>query len=625
MTNLRDELLNAPEVPPLHEHADTSGGPPPHDGPPDGPGDEDQGAAADGGRDWDEGRPWGEIWKGCPVKALGVFGEVSFYLDVTGQLRGVDNHTGQKMLHLFGGRVGLLASKFPRMSKAGIIPRSFDQGHLSAAMIAACEERGVWSPTNKVRGPGSWTDEDGGLIVHAGDEVFFDGQWQEPGIYGQHVYPAGDAIPRPSEAARRTSAARDLLEILATWKWRRPDIDAQLMLGLIMAQMLGGALEWRPVGWLTGDQATGKSTLQNLLLHVHGGTSGLLQAADATDAGIRSVVGYSSLPVAVDELEPDADNPRKVKAVIELARRASSGAQIFRGSSDQKGHQSNAFSCFLFSSILVPPMPSQDRSRLILMDLDKIPPDARKIKLDTRKLRAIGAELRRTVLDAWDTWPERLAEWRGALADAGQTGRGADNYGTVLALADMALNPTPQGGDVARAWAGKLGHALTEDSVEVGSNAEDMLVHLLSQPIDVFRRGRKHTVAEWLQFAGNVDGSPDQLADVSDIAAANRILASFGLRVRGRKREANVLIANAPLQQLADLFKDTQWANGAWAQATRRVDGAEVGVPGTFNGIRSRAQAIPFTSMPGLLSLPTSREADATAKAATADDLEDFA
>lgn len=605
MPDLRDELLNAPEVPP-------DGGPPPPDDGPAGPPDTD-------------GRPWGEIWAGCPVQPLGVSGDVSWYLDVTGQLRGVDNHTGQKMLHVFGGRLGLLAAHFPRFGKGGTpIPRVFDQGALSAAMIQACEERGVWQPTNKVRGPGCWASDTGELICHAGDAVLIGGTWQRPGLYGGHVYPASDCVPRPAEGEGRPDAARVLLEQISTWRWQRPDTDPQLMLGLILAQMLGGALDWRPVGWFTGDQATGKSTLQKLMLYVHGGPTGLLQAADATDAGIRSVVGYSSLPVAVDELEPDKDRPQKVKAVVELARRASSGAQIFRGSADQKGHQSNAYSCFLFSSILVAPMPAQDRSRLILLDLERFPEGAAKVKLDPRRLRAIGAELRALLVTRWPEWPERLEAWRAALAREGQTGRGADNYGTVLALADLALNPGPLSDEVLAAWAGKLGRAITEDALEVGSNAEDMLTHLLSQPLDVWRRGQKHTVAEWLMYAGRQEGAPEVLGEVADPGHANRLLAQFGLRVRGRQEGAELMIATKQLQGLVDLFRDTQWAGGAWTQAAGRLPGAGRGVPVTLNGIRSRATVVPFSAIPGLMSLPADREA-AARSGPSPDDMEDFA
>jgi hypothetical protein len=563
------------------------------------------GGAGDGGKK--KGRPRGEIFRDCPVVPLGVYGDVSYYLDRLGQLRAIDNHSLDKIRHVFGGDVRLLSMHFPQYDKDGDKkPGKFDQASAAAVMTEASAERGVWSPVGRVRGAGAWADDDGSLIYHAGDEVLIGGRWLRPGVYAGHVYPASDPVPRPAPTARG-DAAGEALALISTWAWRRPDIDPQLALGVACAQMMGGALDWRPVGWLTGDAATGKSTFQKFLLWLHGGEAGLLQAADATEAGIRSVVGYSSLPVAVDELEPDKDNPRKVKAVIELARRAASGGQIFRGGADQKGHQSNAQSAFLFSSILVPPMPAQDRSRLILLDLNQLPPDAPKISLDPRKWRGVGAQIRRALIEGWPTWPARLELWRATLARHGQTGRGADNFATVLAMADMAMRSDMPGADELNAWARKVSHASTEDALEVGSNADDMLMRLMGQPLDVWRRGRKFTVGQWVAMAARMPGARDAI-DEATPDTANQFLAPYGLRVRGRGSEAALCIANRPLALLSELFKDSPWAEGVWSQAARRLPGAKATPPLHFAGASSRAWEVPLAGIPGLLQFPADRD-----------------
>lgn len=636
--DLADQLANAPEAPAENQKGADDGGYDAGSGPgsaaderadrgEDGRAEKPPNPSGDqGGGARRRGRPRGEIFDGSPVKPLGIYGDLSFYLDVRGQLRAIDNHSLDKIRHVFGGRIGLLANYFPQFDKDGCPkPGKFDQNNAAFAMVQACEEQGVWSPTGRVRGSGAWTDEDGNLIYHAGNQILMDGcEWVDPGVYDGKVYSAADKIPKPADKIGRHDPGQKLLELISSWNWRRKDVDPQLMLGAIAAQMLGGALEWRPVTWLTGDAATGKSTFQKLLKNVHGGSDGLLQASDATEAGIRSVIGYSSLPVALDELEP-SDDPRDHKArnIIKLARIAASGDQILRGSTDQKGYQGNAYSCFIFSSILVPPLPPQDRSRLILLDLNEIPKDARRLDPDWRQIRNLGAGLRRRLIDGWDSWHERLEMWRGALATAGYGGRHADNYGTVLAMADMALHEDLPSEDVLIGWVEKLAKYLVDDTAEVGSNAQDMLGWLLGQPLDVWRRGMKYNVATWLAMAGRLPGSKSEI-ETATPDNANDHLAQYGLRVRGREGEAELAIANRPVNQLGSLFEGSPWADGVWRQAARRVHGAYP-APSAMSFARnsSRATWIPFKSIPGIMDFPQDK---ASATDVRADfDAEDFA
>src|SRR5215471_17644216 len=94
---------------------------------------------------------------------------------------------------------------------------------------------------------------------------------------------------------------------------------------------IAGALRWRPSVWVTGDASTGKSTLQqHVIRHTQGGPHGLLQASDATGAGIWQTLEFSACPVALDELEAEA-NPEKREAIIKLMRISSSGDQLVRG------------------------------------------------------------------------------------------------------------------------------------------------------------------------------------------------------------------------------------------------------------------------------------------------------
>lgn len=607
--DLADELRNAPEIShhagaerPDNGSAGEAGGNP-------GKTHGRQGADQNGGKGRARGRPKGQIWEGCPVTPLGVFGKSSFYLDVRGQVLEVAKHELDVIRYLFGGRVALLASHFPQYDKDGNARRGkFDQADAAAVMCQASDECGVWSPARSMRGPGCWKDQDDQLIYHAGDAVLIDGEWRPPGRYGDKTYGAYEPIPRPAPREGRESPAHELLPILSSWFWRREDLDAQLLLGGIMAMMAGGALDWRAVLWLTGDRAHGKSSLQELIKHVLGGDTGLIQSADATKAGILSQVGHSCLPVAIDELEPSDAGSQREKDIITAARIAASGGQFLRGSADHKGHSGNISSVFLFSSILMPPMKPQDLSRLIKLDLEEIPAGTRKISLDNRKLRRIGAGLRRRLVEGWASWPERLEAWRLALGRNEISGRQADNYATTLALADLALNDDLPSDDVLANWADKLQGALVSDPEDDSSDAGEMLDHLMSQTLDIWRRGRKHTVAEFLAWAAALPGTSEDFGEATNRDQANALVAPYGLRVTGKGQDALLSIANKKLGPLVQLFEGSRWAEGVWKQAAERVPGALRGRNRTFARVASRCTDIPFTSLPGMLAFPADKQ-----------------
>jgi hypothetical protein len=569
-------------------------------------------------------RDSGEIWKGCPVRALGVNGEVSYYLDRHGQLRAVDNHTAQKILHLFGDRIESLCWNFPTFDKEGVRrPGRFDQTSASMAMITAASEKGLFNPDGAVRGVGAWKDDDGNLIYHCGQHLITAEGQKEPCDHQGKIYPAYPPIPAPALEAGRADPAPEVLKVLHSWNFQRPDVDPMLSLGMIAVMMICGALDWRPVFWLTGDAASGKSTFQDMIKFLLG-EKGLIQSNDPTKSGVTSRLGHSSLPVGLDEVEPSTDDhSNKERDLITLARLAASGGQWLRGSADQKGASGNVYSAFLFSSILIPgTMGPQDRSRLITLSLGTLPTDAPKLVLDPRTWRSRGAVMKRLLIDRWPTWAERLQIWREALGAAGMIGRNLDNYATTLGLADMLLSAALPQPEAVKGWAEKITKATRAEVDEIGSDAEDMLRHLLGQPFDVYRRGEMWHVAHWIMAAAALPGAPRELvqldsASVIDDQArreaakrANEKLAKAGLRVKGEGEAAELFIANQPLPGLLRLFERSRWKHGEWSQSSGRVKGAKpVPQPLTLAGQRCRGVYIPLRNVAGMLAFPMDRTA----------------
>lgn len=584
-------------------------------------------SAPSGGRG-SRDRPWGEIWDGCPVKPMGVNGDMNFFLDALGQLRGVKELKRSIIRSLFGTQYPKLCFHFP-VYKGKDEDRyrdelGFDGEKAASVMSIAVAEKGLFDPNGAVRGVGAWSDDDGLLVYHTGDRLLIGPEEREPSEHQGRIYPAAPAIPHPARAEKKTDTAMQVLDEYRGWQWERPDIDPIVLLGMTGILAFGGALDWRPAFWVTGGPGSGKSTLQRLILLLMGGEKGLIQSTDATSRGLASMMGQSTLPVALDELEPSDAGSEKEKAIVELARVASSGGRWMRGSSDQKGSSGQLRSTFLFSSVLIPGiLKPQDLQRIIVLNLRAFGAGAKAPNLRADTWRERGAQLRRQIIERWPSWAARLEAWRTALADVQISGRNADNWATILAMAQMMRSEAMPKADEMAGWAEKISRHIGVDLAEMNTDADEVLLWMLTQRFDPFRKGTTWTVAQWLQVAGQSAGAPIPLLDslapnnngsdlkyqrVDAAKAANNHLAPIGLRVIVEDGAARMFVANDKIRGLLDLFRDTQWSGGAWKQSLMRVPGAAASpTVRTLAGIRTRGTEVPFTAMPGLGAFPADR------------------
>lgn len=586
-----------------------------------------------------QGRPRGEIWAGCPVRPLGKNGTTCFYLDVHNQLIAVTKHDAQAIMGLFGNQIAKLCYHFPQWnpgSDAKAPTRKlnrFDQTTAAMTMLSACSDKGIFDPENAVRGVGAWSDDDGILVYHQGDKVLIGGEVAPPGMHQGLIYPARPPVPSPAEPSKAPADPFPALyEKLSTWQWARPDVDAMIFMGMIGVQMFGGALAWRPAYWATGGKASGKSSLQELLGLLHGGDKGLVQSTDSTARGIAAMLGQSTLPVALDELEPDDQGSQKEKQIIATARVASSGGRWVRGSSDQHGATGQLRSTFMFSSILVPGiLQSQDLSRIIVLSLNQFPegtPQPPRLVPDVWRKR--GAQIKRQIIDRWPTWAQRMALWREALAEHGIHGRDGDNWATTIAMAQMMQAEALPTAEELTGWSKRLAACVKAGAGEVSSDADEVLTHMLSQYFDPFRRGTQWTIAQWLMVAACAPQAPEALVNacstgtsdvglLSEVAArtANAHLAPIMLRVvREKDQEPRLFVGNKKVQPLLNLFRDTKWSGGVWSQSLSRVKGAEATASSrTLAGIGSRGWEIPLSSIPGLAVFPQDRAASEPSQA----------
>ena len=563
----------------------------------------------------------------CPVVPLGVDGAANWFLDPIGQLYCYSKPYGQAdTLELFRGRHLYLYWAWPKWKGKGENSVDVDGWKNEKArecLIAAATAKGPWSAIEKVRGRGCWADGHGGLVVHLGSRMIAvsvaagadasghpkrQHRDQPPGEMNGHVYPTRPRVPGPWGWPRPLSddgnPASMLKMLFGTWSWARPEIDPHLLLGWIGVAFLGAALPWRSAVYMTGDKGSGKSTLQEVLKHLFG--DWLIQTTNTTAAGIYQRVGQDCLPVSVDEFESKADNT-KAKALLELARQASSGGLMLRGGDRHQGVEFQARSAFIFSSINAPPMEPQDLSRFALLRLHRLREGAKPPPIDATALGELGRIVLRRLIEQFHRFEETWGAFRGELAAGGMDGRGQDTFGTLLACADMIAHDgwdperlsQPHEGDM-KPWREILAPAGMAEFDDATENWRLCLEHLLSVPVEAWRNGTRSTVGQAIEAWFKGDDF-----DKHDIMQIKRLLGSAGLTLERKVGGHDYLAVPNQNPLTRRLFEGTKWGGeagaGVWSGALRQGPRGmlwEVGQP-RVNGVKSKCTLISLDALYG--------------------------
>jgi hypothetical protein len=561
----------------------------------------------------------------CPVEPIGFEGGIKYFIDSMGQFRAIKaaelNQVG--IQDLFSAAPNYPKWMCPRWSKPvvdkkGIITKpseivSFEADDIKEILFRACARKGFFSPSDKMRGRGAWTLRSGQIVYHAGDSLWITqgGRFTKlpTGVHHSKLYPRLSALPRPwtEPIGMDENPAPKLLETFRKWNWTRPDVDPVLLLGWIGCAMIGGALDWRSAVLLLGDRATGKSTLQKALWQLFGDT--LFRSADTTAAGIYQGMAHDSRPVALDELEPDAD-PRKLDNTVHLMRTSASG-DIGRRGGPTKGEASEfqMRSAFLFSAINNPLRSAQDMSRVAVLRL--LP-----LNLNQERPAAIdgdktGPQLLALMLQGWGpngaTFAGELERFKAALAIGGHGGRGQDTYGTLLACAATLLGPelsaeleVPLGPDDERKWSTLLAADALPEVEDAKPNYRQCVDKILTTPVAAWRNVHRNTIGETIHQMRTTDDDGKGVDQLVDLGTAKRDiqLAGFGL-FTARELVAHLVRSGTPQGEallrfglrdglllaipnssvkVAKHLEGTEWQHGAWKDALRQcpIDGVMI-------------------------------------------------
>lgn len=514
----------------------------------------------------------GPVGEDCPVLCLGRDGKVFWFLTPGGQLVSYEDGKFGKahITALFAGdAIDWLMREFPAFSQNGLWT-GFKADLAQIALFTACEKRGVFDAREKVRGLGCWRGPDGELIQHLGNEVRIGDQKLKPGMIGEHVYPGRPAVAPPMDGGKE--AAIKVLTDFSSWSWSRGSLDARLLLGWLGCAVLGAALDWRPMVFMTGDAGTGKSTLQERIKKLLPGR--LASTVDASPAALRQIVNQDAIGVSFDEIEADMNTDQAV-SVMKLARVAASGGTTYRGGSDHKASEFTLRGCFAFSAIVPPSMRAQDMQRMAFLRLQPLKKGTELADYSDAELKVMGQRLVGRLVEGWPRFKSVLKAYEDALQhrDFGHNQRGAKQFGTLLAVADLLLydRDAPPSIDEAQNLARGLARA---DLYEYESSDPTWLLifrHIMSAPIEGAAKGGE-TVAEVVRRFVKASGT----SNAEEISSLQRKLNRAGLAVvKGRK--GHMFLAIPPRHQAVQaMFRDTDWraagGDGAWTSALRNAE-----------------------------------------------------
>jgi hypothetical protein len=353
----------------------------------------------------------------------------------------------------------------------------------------------------------------------------------------------------------------------------------------------------------------------------------------------------STVPVLFDEIEASADN-RRVNEVVELARISSSGARIHRGGADHQAHEFTLRSCFQFSSINIPPLQPQDLSRLGILELRPFEEGAIPPVLREWNLPEVGRHLQRRMIDGWDRFEATLHKFQEALSRKGHSRRACDQFGTLLACADILLNDEIADDEEVAEWAGLCAPDRMAEISEATPDHEACLIHLLTHQVQARGGDEREALGSWIGRAVGLQVTPllgegEGYSPEASVKAGER-LQQLGLKlvnVRWLPEERDLkgelvkagrwgceqflsgspgflAVANSH-QGLSGIFQGTTWQGSVWKQALARTPGAIAGEL-KFGRIKARAVLVPLHQVLAEDELPNASKPDAAAEWMTA-------
>ena len=413
---------------------------------------------------------------------------------------------------------------------------------------------------SKMIGRGFYRTHKGNHLWHLGDRLLVDNQVKPLGSMADELIAL--AGPRIGwEPATATLGERQALaDAVLKYRWERPR-DGKIFMGWLLCSMIGGALEWRPHVWISAPAATGKSwILKTVAENVLGDMS--VKLADATPAAISRRMGSDSLPMLLDEAEPDRQWIEGIMDVIRISA-GGDGERIRADGADSVQSFQPRFSAML-SSVKLANLSGADASRFAMINLSNTPvEDWFKVSsaIESAVEGKTGQRFRAGIMkDGQDICAKAVAIRR-KMIEA--------KYGTRQALIYSALSAAWQ-------WWSGTDDIIEPDHLEgIGERPEEDAPNLLRDILGIRLRTNEDSDVSIIQL---IDQSPH-----------DRLCSDYGIR-----RGMGTLMVAVGHPSLKAKMERTRWRGVDIKQMLCQMDGVEYSKNvQRFGALRMRCVTVP--------------------------------
>lgn len=532
----------------------------------------------------------------CPFQFLGYDRGVYYYLSrKTKQVVNLkpDGHSGKALMQL--APLSWWERKFPGKN-------STNWDGAADFLINESNRVGVFDQT-RIRGRGAWEDA-GRSVLHTGGRLVVNGRDVSINDFEtDYIYEIAKNLDQQVGGnPLSTRDANEFAKLCEKLNWTR-SINAALLAGWCVVAPICGALQWRPHIWITGSKGTGKSwILENIIKPVVGGAA-LGVTSSTTEAGIRQTLGNDARPVVFDEAEgEDSQAQRRIQAVLELARQASSesAGAIHKGTTNGKSMSFHIRSCFLFASIGVNIHQDSDASRITILNLQPNYGEGATRQFESLQssvfglltpeycssLRARSVSLVTAIRKNAVTFARAAAEHLGSQRTGDQIGALLAGYYSLFSAREIDL-------DAAREWITDQSRSWDEVTAIGESDETDewrCLYSILGHTVRI--QGRDF--ASDMSLGSLVLVALGGHSDFITRDRAEDVIKNYGIRPDTILPDQYFIVSNSD-PRIKKILRDTPWTNG-WGRLLLRIDGAEKKGSVTFSpGVRSRGTVLPVS------------------------------